>query len=239
MSIVYTGDIHNDDEALSRVLSFVKKQSAKAIVITGDVGLGFFEDPPMVMHLLCERDTDIDIFFCDGNHDNHEMLDRRWRDSGMKDIVEIAPRAFHVRRGALVEIDNIKHIFMGGARSIDKDRRIEGKTWWAREVPSREEMERFVVNMDSLKPEVVVSHDCPLGDMRPWRFGGDEDPVARDLANAWNIISHSPDLWIFGHHHVMMQSMQGKTMFACAGLEGQGFVRNSGVVTSFDLSRGT
>lgn len=248
--IIFAGDIHGDIRSLARLDEKAHNLGATALVLCGDVGVfwptvhiimhrpsGLWDSPFPRKHIddswsrfkkFFEKRTrqgkrTHPIFFCDGNHENHDALDQVWEDQGRPDVVEILPGFFHVRRGSVISLDDKKLLFMGGAVSIDKSQRTEGVSWWAREVPNKIEWDRFFENWENEKPDIIVSHDCPLGEMRPWRHGSDFDEVARTFEKVWNMTKHSPSGWFFGHHHVLKVTQLGKTKFVCCGSEGEHF----------------
>ena len=66
-------------------------------------------------------------------------------------------------RGQVFEIDGKTFFTMGGAESTDKMYRKEGKSWWAREMPSTEEYEEAVANLEkhSGKVDCILTHCAP------------------------------------------------------------------------------
>ena len=61
------------------------------------------------------------------------------------------------------EIDGIKIFTMGGATSIDKIYRVEGKSWWAEEMPSESEYQNAIENLTKhdYKVDYIITHCCP------------------------------------------------------------------------------
>lgn len=71
-------------------------------------------------------------------------------------------------RGQIYEIENVKIFTMGGAESTDRKLRREGESWWAREMPSDEEFEEALSNLERVDFEVdiVLTHCAPEGYIR-------------------------------------------------------------------------
>ena len=99
--------------------------------------------------------------FIDGNHENHDLLDSypisEW--NGGK-VHFITPSIIHLMRGQIYEIGNKKFFTMGGANSSDKTSRKEGTSWWSREMPSNEEYEEGLNNLDRVnnKVDYILTH---------------------------------------------------------------------------------
>ena len=85
----------------------------------------------------------------DGNHENFDMLYQfPLIDKFGGKVREIAPDIYHLDRGQVLTIDGKKIFCMGGARSVDKEYRVEHISWWKEEMPSREEMERAIAALE-------------------------------------------------------------------------------------------
>jgi hypothetical protein len=150
----------------------------------GDFGLGFGIDAPKVEN---------NHRFIRGNHDNPELclVNENWIGDGTY----------------------INGIFcVGGARSTDAWNRTEGVDWWRDEEVSYEIASRIFDQYLELKPDVVVSHDCP-DDGLPfpeYRFPS----ITSNLLNSM-LESHRPKLWVFGHHHMSIDVIVDGTRFVC------------------------
>lgn len=105
-------------------------------------------------------------------------------------------------------------MFIGGAKSSDRYKRVEGKDWWNDEELSFPEMFPIGYSYADYMPETVVSHDCPLflvselnsGHCIPTNTNG-------FLQNLFEI--HKPKLWVFGHHHKSFDKTILGTRFIC------------------------
>lgn len=79
-------------------------------------------------------------------------------------VVGIASKkVFHLRRGNIYNIENKSFFVMGGAKSIDKESRKEGISWWKEEEPSFNEFELALSNLDLVNNQVdyILAHTCP------------------------------------------------------------------------------
>ena len=101
------------------------------------------------------------VLFIDGNHENHKALDTypiiHWN-GGHAHL--IGNNILHLMRGEIFTIEGKTFFTMGGAASIDKYLRIEGKSWWPEEMPSWEEFENGVYNLSNVdyKVDYILSH---------------------------------------------------------------------------------
>lgn len=170
-------------------------------------------------------------YTCGGNHDNWRHWNQLKYIQGLKNptengwvvynnTVELAPGFFFVPRGKSVEIEGKRHLFFGGAESTDRHSRIENIDWWPEEAPTAQEYAKFHEALVTEKPDIVVTHDCPVFIIEKWggrRFSA----VSQTLARIHELSDHKPKTWYFGHHHRLQEWFYNETMFKCCGLHGQ------------------
>lgn len=142
------------------------------------------------------------VLFIDGNHENFDALSKykveEW--NGGK-VQFIKPNIIHLMRGEVYTIDGLKFFVMGGGESIDKYRRVEGKSWWKEEMPSDEEYENGFANLEKVNWEVdyVITHSAP--DNILYRI----NPTFQHnkLTNYLFVIDKQLQFkhWYFGHYH--------------------------------------
>ena len=144
--------------------------------------------------------------FIDGNHENFDRLDALevsdWH--GGK-VHAVNDHVIHLMRGQIYDIEDKSFFAMGGAPSIDKHLRIPRTSWWEQEIPSDNERNEAISNLDKAnwKVDYVLTHDCPacayerLGELLGHYYDADE----------WNIwldgIEERLDYkkWFYGHYH--------------------------------------
>lgn len=173
------------------------------LIICGDVGLTWFgrdnEDEWWQKWL---NEKNFTTLFIDGNHENHNKLDEMpveiW--NGGK-VHKLKDSVYHLMRGQVFEIDGLKFFTMGGAESTDKEYRKENVSWWAREMPSDEEYQEALMNLDRYNWEVdyVITHASPDNiqyRICPWykhnKLSNFLFTIDKDLK-----FKH----WYFGHYH--------------------------------------
>ena len=143
--------------------------------------------------------------FIDGNHENHDALDAMPVDEwcGGK-VHKVTDSIIHLMRGQIYDIDRRKIFTMGGADSIDKMYRKEGKSWWSREMPSEEEYEEALRNvMTAGRVDYVFTHTAPSNVVK--RIN---DSFTTDvLTDRLELYSYLLDFkkWYFGHFHASIQ----------------------------------
>jgi hypothetical protein len=120
-------------------------------------------------------------------------------------------------------------MFIGGAWSIDNPnapegwfRRTEGVDWWEEEQLSYQELQRMIEIYATVRPRVMITHDCPNIVSREMFFNsgflkGPEYPNRTSSAFAVMLEIHQPEEWYFGHWHKTMQYKRGRTYFHCIG----------------------
>ena len=225
-TIWYVGDIHGDIEDLAKIDELATREGVKHIVQVGDLGIHWNPSDKLKRYFIKRARQGRDgptWTTCGGNHENYDVW-CRLRDEQQKPpeeddgLVVLAPGCEWATRPTPLYICGVSHLFFGGARSIDKMYRVEGQSWWAYEQPTHAEWDEFFQLYDKLKPEVVVTHDCPL--IVPLKYNNssrESEPVPRMFDNVVRNSSHVPRLWAFGHHHLLGSwNIQG-TKFVCCG----------------------
>jgi predicted phosphodiesterase len=161
----------------------------------GDLGAGFVPLPTT----LSVKHRNIR-----GNHDSPQALQSypNWIPDGKVEI-----------------IDETKIMFMGGAFSIDRYRRIEGVSWWADEECTIEQFYSFMDIVQKEQPDIIVTHDCPKAIVNAM-FGVRSHHYETTRTNqALDAIFqiHRPKMWVFGHHHINSRKNILGTDFICLG----------------------
>jgi 3',5'-cyclic AMP phosphodiesterase CpdA len=108
--------------------------------------------------------------------------------------------------------------FVRGGRSIDRNMRIEGHSWWPDEELSYSEAFKALDLYNETKPNLVLSHECPasvIDFMSDNELRSTIKPslTANLLDNMFQ--SHQPRMWFFGHHHKHFSTVINRTYFHC------------------------
>lgn len=201
------GDIHG---MVNDYKSYSIRDFTGPTIQVGDFGVGFGQSDYW-HESINQFHQDGKHRFIRGNHDNPTVC--------KEDMVGWIPDG---------SIEN-DVMFIGGAWSIDNPnappgwyRRTAGHNWWEDEECSDEQFRWFLEIYATVKPRVMITHDCPSKVSYPmfWGSGFITGPVYPNRTSNWFdqfIDIHEPDEWYFGHWHKTMSYKYGRTMFQCIG----------------------
>jgi hypothetical protein len=199
MSVVrIIGDVHGKFRRYREIIRGVPFS-----IQAGDMGVGFrrqhgdftwMPNPPF------DAMSEGRHLFIRGNHDN--------------------PSVCKTQRYCIPDGTTVDGVYcVGGAISIDRAWRTEGWDWWPDEECSYAELERMIDGYAAIKPEIVITHDCPesianemLAALNRRKI---EDGSRTRQALERMLHLHQPREWFFGHWHVSLQFKSGRTLFRC------------------------
>ncbi len=161
--VYITGDIHGD---LARFQAKEYRALGKddTLIICGDFGFlwnNSRHEQRALRKLAAKKYT---ICFVDGTHENFDLLNAyqitQW--NGGK-VHQIRPNIYHLMRGQIFTIEDMKFFTFGGGESFDRPARKEHQTWWKEEMPSPEQLYEGAKNIDraGCKVDVIVTHEPP------------------------------------------------------------------------------
>lgn len=105
--------------------------------------------------------------------------------------------------------------FVRGGRSIDKHLRTPGLNWWADEELSVRSMRAALEQYKRVKPQLVITHECPSSIVDMIHGPSEIGPSATALLLQAMFEAHQPKEWFFGHHHVTWQDRVNGCNFRC------------------------
>lgn len=207
--IFCTGDIHASID-FQKLIDFQEKfedQITKEdyLIIAGDFGIIWEKEPDVEeMALLDWLDmAPWTTLFIDGNHENHPRLNSfpETKICGAR-AHQISKTVYHIIRGEVLEIEDLKILCIGGADSHDKQWRIKDVDWWAEERITESDIENAFQNLKRFNSKVnfVISHSLPsllqlrlMPSLKPTtsNFRLEQLLFNIDIKNAW----------ISGHYH--------------------------------------
>ncbi len=218
--IYVTGDTHcRVDFQKLRTFSQQHKELTKKdyVIIVGDFG-GVWFKPDVEKDLNLYSSLRFTVLFVDGNHENFDLLNAypvsEWKGGKVHKIRE---DIIHLMRGQVFEIEGRKIFTFGGATSIDRAFRQEGKSWWKEELPSFEELDEGFSNLEKYNYTVdyIITHSCDekalwYPPLRTRQFQMGVYPENALLSNFEEKVEYKH--WYFGHYHMDGQLTERKTV---------------------------
>jgi len=224
MAILFTGDMHGA-RGIHRLdpASFPEGEVLDRddfVIIAGDFQViydhgGLTRDEQQMLDWLSARPWT--TLFIDGNHEHMprlRSLPLEKRFGGM--VGRASANVYYLLRGERYEIDGRSILCLGGAHSIDRDRRTPGETWFEEEVPTRDDVMAAWKGAEQGPVDVFLTHTCPT-DIKfqlPIHARNDiSDPTEHILAELRPVVQ--PRHWIFGHFHVNWRWREGGIDYTC------------------------
>lgn len=205
--IYVTGDTHaNIDISKLNTTNFPQQKELTKkdyLIICGDFGLVWDGSAREIYWQDWLSNKNFVTLFVDGNHENFDMLyDIPLKRKFGGYVREVAPSVYHLDRGQILTIDGQKIFVMGGARSIDKDLRIEHVSWWQDELPSEREMEYAISNLEksNWRVDYVITHCAPRSVQNQICSWYESDPMVSFLEYVNTQLDFKR--WFFGHYHI-------------------------------------
>ena len=226
--IYITGDTHSDFSRFTEENFPIQSEMTKDdyIIICGDFG-GVWtseEESSREKDALDWLDNkSFTTLFVDGNHENYTRLYKypmeEW--NGGK-VHKIRDSVLHLMRGEIFDIDNKKIFAFGGARShdiqdgilnLDEEEkiyeyrkrgayfRIRDFSWWDLELPTNQEMENGIENLEKInyKVDYIISHCCPTSIQALINSTYKRDILTDYLQQISEKCTFKR--WYFGHYH--------------------------------------
>lgn len=204
--MIITGDTHGTlDLAKLKIYCTTHNTADEYILILGDCGVRFhggLKDSvtqKALEDLPCKA-----ILFLDGNHENFDLLNsyevKEW--NGGK-VHFISDKIIHLMRGQIFNIEDKTFFVFGGGNSIDKEYRIEGRSWWPSEMPSKEEYEDGIRNLEEAgnKVDYILTHTAPdfiCKQLVNHLYEGEEE-LQEYLGKISSLVTFKE--WYYGHWH--------------------------------------
>ena len=201
MKVLVVGDLHCNPWAARQVVNATEDHEVGEVWQVGD--FGYWPGKPVYDKFIGHfDDLNVPLLFADGNHENHAILR-----SGSPGLVPrpINAHVTHMPRGYVHDVDGLKIMFFGGARSVDRIYRRAYESWFPEELPTPADWER-AAETDTV--DVVVAHDAPPAQDY---FYNDDNPiwpihdilVGNDFRRELEELRArlQPSVWFHGHHH--------------------------------------
>ncbi|MFB7814053.1 metallophosphoesterase [Paenibacillus chitinolyticus] len=221
--IYITGDIHGTISVGSRLnkKNFPEQKSLTkkdCVIIAGDFGLIWDESREDQYWLKwLHKEKPFTTLFIDGNHENFDLLEQYpveiW--NGGK-VHKINSSVIHLMRGQVFTIENKKFFTFGGAASHDKEYRKEEKSWWRREMPSKDEYEEGLENLNRNNwiVDYVITHTCSTSDLdyisSVFNIHMEKDEMHPYFYEVEQKLKYKR--WYFGHFHQNVELPKNKRL---------------------------
>lgn len=234
--IYVTGDCHGEFRRFhkkQRMRSGLGNLTEKDyLIICGDFGLLWLKDAEFKYNLDWMSRLPFTILWVQGNHENYNMIAEYpiefWNGGKVRHILR--DKIILLERGQVFTIEGKKFFTFGGAQSHDieggildrtsptfeADRiyakkkglscRILNESWWKAELPTDEEMNEGIANLEAnnWKVDYVITHctassiEVYIGYTQGKYFQGDV------LTRYFEYIDDKLDFkhWYFGHYHI-------------------------------------
>lgn len=225
--ILFAGDVHGNIANLDYSLHEAAQKRIHSVIQVGDFWL--FDTKEKLQSITRHLDYyeelhgfRMHVYFIDGNHENFtydagnhtplwhyltSAIDEYGEDYVYNNGAPITNDLTYLPRGSVLTTGSHTIGFLGGAYSIDKEWRIEGKTWFPEEEITYEDYERAHRNFNKAGGiDILVTHDTTTEGFlriiyqRGEGFGISDYDASRDyitrIANEFTPTHH-----IHGHHH--------------------------------------
>lgn len=233
------GDVHGRLDTLDFAVSRALKLGLTNIIQVGDYWCySSTRDRAKVDRILDRhartygmKPGDVHLWFCDGNHENFDNLN-----PDADAPVELSDNMTYMPRGTTTVIGGVTVGFLGGAESLDKDRRVEGISWWPAENITYTQAHRAL----SMGPiDVLITHDTTpevysslKGLSHPAYSKSEAGHAEREAIQA--VVSKLQPRWlVHGHHHTWAVHQQGNTRVVSLSADGE-----AGTVASLEELHG-
>ncbi len=158
--VLAAGDWDTNTTRAVAVIQSAGMRGIDTVLQCGDFGF-WTPGPATNQHLdsieaTCER-FDVTLLWVDGNHECFPALYALPidTDTGLRPV---RPHIYHLPRGYRWTWHGRTWMALGGAHSLDRHARTEGRSWWPEEFLSDADMERATTGGPV---DVIVAHDCP------------------------------------------------------------------------------
>ena len=212
MTIFLTGDAHGDGNVLKLVpgnFDAAGLTRKDYVIVLGDFGFPWNveEDEQDAWWLDWYEARPWTTLFVDGNHESFDALaaypTEEWH-GGL--VHRIRDHVLHLRRAQVFDIGGSTFFVMGGGKSIDRERRRIGVSWWPEEIPGPVTLKRAEDRIAEVgRVDYVLTHCPPARELEEiaGRFGLEKrpDPYA-DWLQGEVADRLGFKRWFYGHMHV-------------------------------------
>ena len=214
--IYITGDTHGNIKRFSSSNFPEGKELSKNDVVIQLGDFGILWNPPYsdeeVYWMMWLAKKPWTTLVVPGNHENHDTIEslpitEKWGGKVYEYFSDVAIDSIYFAiPGEIYTIENKTFLAIPKALSIDKEYRVEGKSWWRNELLSIQEENNVLDNLDKMNWEVdyVISHTAPEDVLYQvveniFHDSKYKDPVSKFLYHISKTLKFK--WWGFGHFH--------------------------------------
>lgn len=165
MKFIVAGDVHGSARAVRQKIDFAVKHSVNRILVVGDwghwPGLEGMQFLDKVQAYASEKN--VKIFVLGGNHEWWpDWLEKLASPGAIKDedgFTYIRSNILYAPKVLFWKWGNKRMAIAAGAVSIDKQHRVEGKSWWPEETFDRESL-NSLLKYKGPQVDYFFTHDC-------------------------------------------------------------------------------
>lgn len=190
-------DVHGNMEKYTALTNRVDSS-----IQLGDMGVGFGSPDPVEELLKSGLVNPLNHRFFRGNHDNPSVC-----------------RTCPSYLGDWGYLGRQNVFFVGGASSIDRKLRTEGRDWWPDEEISNGEWAKMKYRYMITEPRFMITHDAPWSVCQAMFPEMKKKGCSLTQTILQKLLEiHRPEFWFFGHwHKSKMMDIHG-TRFRCLGV---------------------
>ena len=209
--VAFAGDWHGNAPWGKLVLERLGERGITKLYHVGDFGL--WPNGYGYMHTInrAAEENGVEIWVTPGNHEDWSVLTEAFK-RNPNEAVALTKMTSNIKwcpPGLRWEDQGVSFVSLGGAASIDRSWRKEGKTWWPEEFISLHDVARTVAGGYA---DIMLTHDAPLPGIRavqeiantPGNWRNDDLLYAHQgrevLTRAWDAVK--PRFTVHGHFHV-------------------------------------
>ena len=175
------------------------------VLICGDAGFMWDNSNETKWWDDWAEDRPFTIITCFGNHCNYNAIRALPAEEWCGGIVrKVRPHVMYLENGELFNICGHTIFVQGGAASIDKVYRVEGKSWWPDEIPTYEEFNHAAKTLEKINfnTDIIISHTAPNSMINKIdRFYPQYDDVTNFLDKfVFSQVNYKD--WFCGHFHI-------------------------------------
>ena len=226
MSILLSGDTHRDYDLKKLFPENLRKAVGPALnhvthlIVLGDWGAIWGDSPESIAE---ERRT---LEFYDqmpwetlvitGNHEGYDRIERLpWTTRYGAPARRVTDKIHILQHGNVYTVAGQRLFVFGGGESLDRDRRVEGDSWWPQEIPTQQDLERGIASLQAVGGQVdyVLTHTCPRpmadhlvtvapNEYKVGTWTGKGLDVTVTMLTRLEALLKPHKGWYFGHYHV-------------------------------------